>query len=129
MAFEKHKNDHNLPVIAAADTPPRRFLTPGGSSSLLAVLVATNSVRPHWFSGQGTTASGVAIPAQEQQQVVKCVAVASVGCGAEVAIGSSNGALSPAALVAASGHWAVGISLSSAGAGELFSVDICPRKV
>lgn len=129
MAFEKHKNDHNLPVIAATDISPRQFLTPGGTSVLLAIPAGSNNVRPHWFAGQGTTASGAAIPCQEPGQIVKVLAAASLGAGAEVSIGSTNGGLTPGALIAASGHWAVGISLSPAAAGELFAVDIRPRKV
>lgn len=129
MAYQKLKVEHNLPVVAATDVCPRTFLTPGGTSTLLGIPITTNSQRPYWHSENGTIASGAAIPAQEPGQILKAVAAASLGAGAEVGVASSNSALSAAALVAASGHWAVGVALSPAAAGEVFSVDFRPRKV
>lgn len=129
MAYQKLKVEHNLPVIAATDIAPKQFLTPGGTSVLLAIPCGSQNVRPHWHSDLGTTASGMAVPCQESDQIVKAVACASLGCGAEVSIGSTNGRLAPLALVAASAHWSVGIAVSPAADGETFSVDFRPRKV
>lgn len=129
MAYQKLKNEHNLPVVAATIILPKQPLKFAGTSVLLAAPCATNSDRPHWFSGAATFLTGEAVAANEAGQIVKAVAAASVGAGAEVGVASSNGALSPAALIAASGHWAVGVSLTPALAGEIFSVDIRPRKV
>lgn len=132
MAFEKKKNEHNLPVQVSTDVGPRQFLTPGGTSVLLAVPVGTNSARPYWHSGLGTTASGAQLPADEPNQIVKAVAGASCGVGVEVFIGSSNGILMPAvvaSLFSASGHWITGVTMSpAAAAGEIFSIDFRPRK-
>jgi hypothetical protein len=66
----------------------------------------------------------------EDANIVKAVAAASVGAGVEVMVGSSNGALydSTASLFAASGHWAVGLSLTAANAGEVFALEIKVRK-
>lgn len=128
MAFEKKKNEHNLPVTAATGILPRQFLTFGGTSGLLAIPAGSLNIRPYWYGGIGTTPSGAQVPCDEAGQIVKALAAASVGAGAEVGIGSTNGGLAPLALVAASGHWAVGISMSPADAGEIFSVDFRPRK-
>lgn len=127
MAFQKLKEDHNIPVQAATDIVPLQFLTFGGTSTLLAIPVGSSNVRPHWYGGLGTTASGAIVPCDEPGQIVKARAAASVGAGAEVGIASNNGAVGPITQASGTLKWAVGLTMSAAAAGEIVTVDFRPR--
>lgn len=129
MAYEKHKNEHNLPVVAATTILPRQPLKYVGTNSLLVAPAATLADVIDGFNGAGTYLTGEVVPVLEPNQVVKAKAVASVGVAAEVGVGSNNGALGPQTFIAASGHYVTGKSLSAAAAGEIFSVDVRVRKV
>lgn len=61
--------------------------------------------------------------------VEKVVAGASLGHGADIGIGSTNGALAP--IVGASGvaKWRVGKSMTAAAVGETFSLYVAPRQL
>lgn len=133
MAFELHRPGLQRAIKAASAILPRQAVCLGGSSALHALPCATNSQRPFGLNGNATGgASGLnaeqAIVVYERQNYVKAIAAASVGVGAEVEVASSNGALGPAQMITASGHWAVGISQTPAAAGEVFTVLIEPRK-
>lgn len=65
--------------------------------------------------------------AVQNEAIGKAIAAASVGVGVRVQVASVNGALGPAA--ASPGAWTVGVSRTSAAAGEYFSVLILPEKV
>lgn len=130
MAFERILHDHNHNAKAGADINPRVALKLGGTSGLLAFPVATSNDRPAGANQAATCLSGEQVVVQGPGNIIKLRAAASVGAGAEVMVASTNGALGPAGanLIAASGHWAVGVAHSPAAAGELFSVEILPRK-
>lgn len=133
MAFNLYREDLSFPIIAASAINPKQPVKLIGSSVLMVIPAATNADRPFGFNGLASAgASGInsqdALTVYEEGNYVKAIALASVGVGAEVAVGSNNGALSPAALVSASGHWACGISVTPAGAGETFTILVKPRK-
>lgn len=137
MAFELIRPGHQLPVVAGSPINPRTVVQLGGTSGLLAFPAGSMNVRPFGVNGAATQGlASVSLPGEvftvyEELNIVKAKAGASLGAGAEVAVGSDNGTLWPvaaASLFAASGHWAVGIAMSPAGAGETFSVYVKPRK-
>jgi hypothetical protein len=139
MAFELIRPGHQQPIVAGSPILPRQAVQLGGTSGLLAFPAASMNVRPFGVNGGATAgvASGAALPGEtftvyEELNVVKAKAGASLGAGAEVAVGSDNGTFWPvaaASLFAASGHWTVGIAETPAGVGEVFSLYVKPRKV
>jgi len=134
MAFSLYRDPFSFAVAAASAINPKQPVALAGTNVLFALPIGTSNVRPFGFSGLGSAgASGLnqndAITIFEEGNFVKAVANASLGVNAEVGVGSTNGSLSPAALVSASGHWAVGIAVSAAAAGETFTLYVKPRKV
>lgn len=134
MAFELHRPGHQQAIVAASAILPRQAVRLAGTDGLFLLPAATNSDRPFGVAGPATVgASGLAdgemCTVYEELNIVKAVAGASLGVGAEVSVGSTNGVLTPAALVAASGHWAVGFAETPAAAGEIFALYVKPRRV
>jgi hypothetical protein len=131
-----------LSFKVASSTPPRTIValdTVAGQ-----VVPITNASQRPYGSVQATGASpGLAVAVFEAPGVVKAIAAASLGAGAEVSLASVGCAsaaqanslatttlLGPAS-VGASGkaEWAVGVSLTAALPGEIFSVKLEPRQV
>ncbi len=101
------------------------------SASALAVLPAGTAAHRPLGIVEATVPATEAGAVFGDDCVTKAVAGASLGFGAEVMVGSDNGALIPAA-AAASGqvaHWAVGVSRDAAVAADLFSVYVKPRQI
>lgn len=138
MAFELIRPGHQLSLPAGSAINPRvPVKLVAGASGLVVAGIATSGDRPFGMNGQAT--AGVAlVPSQvaapgdyvtiyEETNIVKAIAGASLGAGAEVGVATTSGAMTPAA--AASGFWAVGIAMTPAAAGERFSLYVKPRKV
>lgn len=138
MAFELIRPGHQLSVVAGSPILPRSAVTLGGTSGLLAFPAGSMNVKPFGMNGAATQGlASAALPGEvftvyEELNIVKAKAGASLGAGAEVAVGSANQTFWPvaaASLFAASGHWTVGVALTPAAADETFSLYVKPRKV
>jgi len=97
-------------------------IVPAGSSNLDVLGVARASV-----------AAGGAVDVDLPPGFVKVIAAASLGAGARVAVGSTNGRVVPAAL-AFSGSTAavkavVGIAETSAVDGDIFTIQLRPEQI
>lgn len=74
-------------------------------------------------------ASGEAVPVAIEGSEVKLTAGASLGAGAEVMVGSVNGAVIPFAQASGVRRQSLGVALGSAAAGERFTIILRPREV
>lgn len=130
MAYELHLDDHAHSGVAAATTiTPRHPVNIAGTSVPLVVPVASSNLVVDGVTGAATTASGAQAVVYFDGNVVKMVAAASLGAGADVSVGTTvTGAVWGGSIFAASGHWCIGKSLSTAAAGEVVSVFVKPRK-
>lgn len=133
MAFKRIISGLEWSLPAASAINPLVPVQIAGTSDPYFLPIATNNVRPYGLNSEATGgASGLNqrehVTVYEPGNIAKAVSLASIGVGQEVGVGSSNGALA-GGLLAASAHWAVGVTLSPAGAGEFLSVLIQPRKV
>jgi hypothetical protein len=126
MAWTQHK--HTLPKQAASAI---RDYVPVKETAVAekVVLAASNIDQVIGFTIASAASPGDSL-AVVHGGVVKAVAGASLGYGAEVSVASTNGALGPAP-AGASGfdRQAVGVSQGAAAAGEIFSVLIRPRGI
>lgn len=138
MAYEIIRAGHQQPIVAGSPINPRVPVQLGGTSGLLAFPAGSMNVRPFGMNGAASAGNpSAALPGEtftvyEELNIVKAKAGASLGAGAEVAVGSDNGTFWPvaaASLFAASGHWTVGLSQTAAAANETFALYIKPRKV
>lgn len=151
MAYEIIRPNFQLPVRPASTIIPRTLVKLVGTSGLLVLPVASSNDRPFGITGEATSPLGVGdgrsalnlVPAEirEEGNIVKAIAGASLGAGAEVTVatigvctavqGASAVATVPqlGPLSAASGtfQWAAGISLDAAPAGSLFTLYLKPR--
>lgn len=129
MAFELHRHGHQLSITAPSTLNPRTPVVLGGTSGLLALKAGSNNVRPFGVTGAGTALAGEAVTVYEDTNIVKVIAAASVGAGAEVGVASDNGAVGPVAQASGTLRWALGLTVADAGAGEVLSVYVRPRAV
>lgn len=133
MSYELDRHPLTQSFPAASSIKPRQAVRQAGTSSLFVVPCATATDRPFGLNGLASGgASGLAagdnVTVYEELNVRKAVAGASFGVGAELIINAS-GLFVPDG-IAASGHWAVGISQTPAAAAlEVFSLYIKPRKI
>lgn len=81
------------------------------------------------INGPATGAVGDAITVYANDSIVEAIAGASVGPGADVAVGSTNGVLAPVAAASGVVRNRVGKSLEGAAAGEKFSVYVNPARM
>lgn len=142
MAFVEDR--FSLPYRVASAIPPRSIVTldPGVANTQVRLLTNA-SQRPLGITQATGATPGVSVAVYEAPGVAKAIAAASLGVGAEVSLASLGVAsaaqgnslatttlLGPAS-VGASGaaEWAVGIALTNALAGEVFSVKLEPRQV
>lgn len=127
MAFELHRGE-GLPVFAASPINPKTFVR-WDTSDRKVLPLATNSQEP-LGAVHATALTGEGLAVHETKSIVKAVAAASLGAGADLMVASTNGALGPAA-AGASGvvRWRVGVSQEAAAAGETFSVYVNPRQI
>ncbi len=89
---------------------------------------ATTTDRPLGMTIASSAQGGV-LAVMGPGNIVKGIAVASIGFGAEVGIASSNGALGAISGASGFARWAVGTTRTSAGAGERLSIFVNPRQL
>ena len=129
MAIELHRS--GFPGIALATIMPRTpvRLAPTGSQDRAVVPVVNTTEPVLGFSGDQVTRPGEALAVYDDGNVVKAVAAASVGIGAEVGIASSNGAMAPVAGASGVARHSSGQSVTAAAAGEVFSIYVRTRQL
>ena len=151
MAYEIIRPNFQLPISAGSVLVPRTPVKLVGSSVLLVLPVASSNDRPFGMIGEATApvtsptgdaVSGFAAVVIEEGNIVKAIAAASLGVGVEVTMATLGVAtnaqggsylatvpqLGPITVASGSGQWAVGLALTPAKAGELFSLYIKPRQ-
>jgi len=141
MAFKLHRYQEQLPIVAGRDTPPHTLVRLVATTPLRIQAVGSNNDRPFGMLDDGTAASGVAAAVYDDGNVVKAIAAASLGAGAEVAVASIGVASSaqrnaiatttlfgPVAGASGVALWSAGVALDNAAAGEVFSLFIRPRQ-
>jgi hypothetical protein len=139
MAGERIKWDGAIPMIAASAINDRQAVQLTASALERQVLpIATVNVEPYGIAMASAGAAGAstnpqltpACPVIDDGNIVKVTAAASLGVGADIVVGSTNGGFAPAS-AGASGilMWRVGKSLSAANAGEVFSLHVKPRQI
>lgn len=118
-----------LPCFAATHLGERVpvKLVEGATARIVAPVASLNEETIGFT--QTSASSGFAVEVQAVGNIVKAVAAASVGAGADVALGSPNGALGPVAAASGVVKYKSGVSLSDAAAGEVFSVFVNPRQL
>lgn len=138
MAYELIRPGHQQNFPAGSPINPRVPVKMAGTSAIFVQPAATMADRPFGMNGAATAgvllvpsqvdSPGDAVTVYEELNIVKAIACASLGVGAEVAVGTTTGRLAPLALISASGHWAVGIAQTAAGDGDVFALYVKPRK-
>lgn len=124
---ERHVNPQ--PFKAASLILPCQPVRLSASVAGAVIPAATLNVEAHGFNGNATAAVGDAITVYGPDSVVEAVAGASVGPGADVAVGSTNGVLAPVAAASGVAKNRVGRSLEGAAAGERFSIYVKPSQL
>ncbi len=130
MAFELHR-DPGLSCIAASAMAAQTVVTWDVADVQAQVLaVATVNVEPIGLTRSVASSAGDAVTVYDDDHIVKAVAAASLGAGADIGVASTNGALG-AVTAGASGvvKWRLGKSVTAAAAGETFSLSIKPRQL
>jgi hypothetical protein len=144
MAFELHRYQFQQEFAAASTYAPFTVVSLDTTTEKQVVSAANASQRPFGVIG-ASAGQGRAVTVYEEGNIVKCIAAASIGANAEVAVASlgvssqvqggttlaTTTLLGLASGAAASGkvQWAVGLSETAALAGEIFSVLIKPRQL
>jgi hypothetical protein len=126
MAHESHNGFIEPAFKAASAIGPKTVVTLDTVNGQ--VVAATLGAEPVGVT-IASAAQGDRVTVLGQGNIVKAVAVASLGWGAVVGVASTNGALGP--VTAASGvvRWALGTAREPAAAGETFSVFVNPRSL
>lgn len=128
MAFESH-NGHIEPSLKAASAMiPKRPVKLDTVADQV-VLCATDNVEPLGITGLASVAQGDQVVTYGQGNIVKAIAGASLGFGADLGIASTNGALGPISGASGVAKWRIGTSREPAAAGETFSVYVNPRQL
>jgi hypothetical protein len=131
-----HKNEgFNLPLKAASAIAQYVPVTPvPAGSSLSETVYRAGSVNDMPLGFTVATIATYGLEAAVQiNGVVKGIAGASLGAGALVGVGSTNGILIPlvpsAAATAMALRWAAGVALKNAAAGDYFPVLVKPDQI
>lgn len=140
MSFELHRYQHQQGLKAASAIPPKTVVKLGSAQDTV-LPVASNNDRPFGVTG-ASGAVGVAVAVYENENIVKAIAAASLGYGAEVGLASIGVAsavqgsalatttlLGPIAGASGAAVWSVGVAEEPAAAGEVFAVLIKPRQL
>lgn len=152
MAYEIIRPNFQLPVPPASTIIPRSVVKLVGSNALRLLPVASSNDRPFGIIGEATApvtgavnsaVQGFVAQVIEEGNVVKAIAGASFAAGAELCVGTIGVAsaaqggsyaatvtqLTPLVQASGSVQWAVGIALTPAGPGDIFSLYVKPRQV
>lgn len=121
---------------------PIAFVVAGAGSQVSETVLPAGSVNDYPFGITSATVATAGDPVSYWQHgdIAKCIAGASIGAGALVGIGSTNGILivvAPSGLSTALGsavganglRYAVGVALKNAAAADKFPVSIRPQQV
>lgn len=125
MAYELIRDKLNFPFKAQATIAALRPVKLGTAAETVALAASSND-RPFGFVSAGVNALEQ-IAVREEGNYVKAVAAASLGANQPVMVGSVDGSLIHTPITA-SAHWEVGVSMTAAPAGGVFTVFIKPRK-
>jgi hypothetical protein len=140
MAFVLHRYQQQLPIKAASSIPPRTAVRLSASSPLQVLAIASNNDALFGMIGDATAAQGEVAAIYDAGNIVKAIAAASLGAGAEVAVASIGVASSaqrnaiatttlfgPITVASGAARWAAGVAMDAVAAGEVFSLYIRPR--
>ena len=129
MAFEIHDAGLAFPGIAASNVQPGQVVSLASGTERGIAPCASANLRPFGVAFAVATA-GDAVTVHAIGNVVKAIANASVGVGAEITV-ASGAATGVAPVTGASGveRWSVGQSVTAAAAGETLSVYVHPRQL
>lgn len=128
MAFELHRTA--FPGIAASNLVPRTVVKLADGSQDRAVCGATNNTEMPLGISLASGLRGEAVTVHDRGNVVKVVAAASLGVGADVNLAAAGThSLAPVAGASGAARWSVGQAVSSAAAGEVFSLYVNPRQL
>jgi hypothetical protein len=124
---EQHFNPQGFKVASVI----RPFQPVALSASVAGAVIpcATWNVEAQGINGSATGAVGDAITVYGNDSIVEAIAGASLGPGADVGVGSTNGVLAPVAQASGVVRNRVGKSLEGAAAGERFSVYVNPARM
>lgn len=126
MPFRDHKG-FTFSLPAASILLPFAPLRISPSPLAQVIMLGTNNLEPFGVNGEATAAVGDQVTIYGNDNIVKAKAIASLGVGAQVGVGSDNGRLGPGA--AASGRFRTGIALEAAADTESFALFVSPRPV
>lgn len=142
MAFELHRYQFQQGLKAASQMPPKTPVSLSASQADYVVALSAANVEPFGIIGASAGQAG-AVAVYEAGNIVKAIAAASLGYGADVgfaSIGVSSQVqggttlattvlLAPVSGASGTVSYRVGKAESPAGAGEVFSVLIAPRQL
>jgi hypothetical protein len=128
MAFELHRSA--LPGIAASAINAQQVVTHDtGDTQRQFLPVATNGVEPAGVALATAVNPGDAVAIHDAYNVVKAVACASIGAGADIGVATSSGRLGLVTGASGVTRYRVGKSLTPAADGETFSLYVNPRQL
>lgn len=128
MARESH-NGLIEPALKAASAMSPRTAVKLDTVANQVVAVASRNQEPLGLTGAASAAQGLPVVTYGPGNVVKAIAGASLGYGADIGVASTNGALGPVSAASGSVVWRVGVAREPAAAGEVFSLYINPRQL
>lgn len=137
MAYTQMKQGGRVPLKAASamgEFIVVQFLQGGSALSETVQAQATWNVLPWAITAATVINPGDPVEVFQAGDVGKGIAGASLGAGADIGVGSTNGVLAPITQNASANYgaraaYAIGVALSNAAPGDIFSVAINPRQV
>lgn len=130
MAFELYR--WTFPGIAASAINAGAALRLSASAvERQFIPIATSNVEPFGIAlaSAGGTSLTQAVPVVDVGNTIKVTAIASLGCGADIGVASTNGGLAPVAGASGVLVWAVGKAMQPAAAGEVFGLYVKPVRL
>jgi hypothetical protein len=130
MAFELYR--WTFPGIAASAINAGAALQLSASAvERQFIPISSSNIEPFGvaLASAGGTSLTQAVPVVDVGNTIKVTAIASLGCGADVGVASTNGGLGPVSGASGVLTWAVGKSVSNAGAGEVFALYVKPVRL
>ncbi|HEU4656315.1 MAG TPA: hypothetical protein VFR97_02265 [Capillimicrobium sp.] len=128
MAHSNHQG-HIEPALEAATAIAARTVVALTTTQDQVAPVATRNVEPLGITGDADVEAGRRVVTYGDDNIVKAVAGASFGFGANIGVASTNGALGPVAGASGSVVWRVGTSREPAAPGEVFSLYVSKRQL
>lgn len=126
MSFDLHRDA--APFTAASNIQNLQAVTIASGGNRQVAPVASCNVEPFGLS-IASAVQGLAVSVHEVQNYVAVTAAASVGRGGNVGVVGATNSLGPVAAASGSVVYRVGVSVTSAAAGEEFTVFVNPRQL